>query len=91
MSKRKNRTEIPEKDKWNIEKMYPDNASAEADLNASVKAAEEYGKYRGRLSESASVLADALTESDRLEQKLERAFVYARMKLDEDNRIPQQQ
>ena len=39
MSKRKNRTEIPEKDKWNIEKMYPDNASAEADLNASVKAA----------------------------------------------------
>ncbi len=91
MGKRKTREEIQTADKWNIEKMYPDNASCESDLKLSIEAAKDYQKYEGRLAESASVLADALIESDRMEQRLERAYVYTRMKLDEDNRIAEQQ
>jgi oligoendopeptidase F len=91
MARRKTREEIKTQDKWNIEKMYPDNASAEKDLKESVSDAEKYGKYKGHLADSAESLADALIESDRIEQKLERAFVYSRMKLDEDNRAAEQQ
>ncbi len=91
MARRKTRDEIKAQDKWNIEKMYKDNASAEKDLKESVSDAEKYVRYKGHLADSAASLADALIESDRIEQNLERAFVYSRMKLDEDNRDAEQQ
>ena len=53
MARRKTREEIKTQDKWNIEKMYPDNASAEKDLKESVSDAEKYGKYKGHLADSA--------------------------------------
>lgn len=89
--KLKSRTEIPSEHKWNIEKMYAADDLWEKDLAAAITGAENYDRFRDHLGDSASMLADALEESDRIELLLERVFVYARMKQDEDNRNSHQQ
>jgi len=85
------RNDIPDEYKWNIEDMYPDKSQWDTDVADSVKQAEEFAKYQGRLTESASTLAEALKERDAIWQKLEHAFVYAAMKKDEDNRVDKYQ
>ncbi|MGN0659453.1 MAG: oligoendopeptidase F [Emergencia sp.] len=89
--KLKNRNEIDQKYKWNIEAMYPDAQAWEADITAVQAMTEEFLSRQGHLAESAAALAEALRAKDDIWQKLERAYVYARMKLDEDNRVSEQQ
>lgn len=89
--KLKNRNEIDQKYKWKIEEMYADAASWEKDIQQVLAMTEDFGGYAGRLTESAGTLAEALQAKDAIWQKLERAYVYARMKLDEDNREAAQQ
>ena len=89
--KLKNRDEIQQKYKWNIEAMYADDAAWEKDIEEVLAATDEFVKYQGHLTESASALADALLAKDAIWQKLERAYVYSRMKQDEDNRNAKQQ
>lgn len=89
--KLKTRNEIDQKYKWKIEAMYPDAKSWEEDIQAVLSMTEAFSTYQNRLAESPKTLAAALREKDAIWQKLERAFVYARMKLDEDNRIAAQQ
>ncbi len=84
--KLKQRNEIPNEYKWNIEAMYPDEAQWENDVKESVEKADEFAKFQGKLTESAATLLEALRERDDIWQKLEHAFVYAAMKKDEDNR-----
>lgn len=83
----KQRHEIEEKYKWNIEAMYPDADACRADLDEALSMAQAFDAYRGRLGESAQTLAQALQSRDALWQKAEKAYVYARMKRDEDNRV----
>ncbi|MBQ1228492.1 MAG: oligoendopeptidase F, partial [Firmicutes bacterium] len=87
----KQRDQIAKEYKWNIEAMYPDESQWEKDIEECVKAAESFAGYQGRLTESAQTLCDALTEKDRIWEKLEHAFVYAAMKKDEDNRVTKYQ
>ena len=89
--KLKTRSEIPSEFKWNIESMYRNEEDWNSDIEASLAMAEDFVKYQGHLGDSAGTLADALEASDAMEMKLERAYVYARMKLDEDNRESAQQ
>lgn len=83
---RKTRDQIDSKYKWNIEAMFPDEKQIDADLEEVGKKAEGYGRFAGHLTESASVLLEALSERDAIWQKLEKVYVYARMRRDEDNR-----
>lgn len=85
--KNKNRSEIDKKYQWNIEAMYADAAAWEKDIEEVLSMTEDFSRYKGRLTESASVLAKAFRAKDAIWQKLERAYVYAHMKLDEDNRV----
>ena len=79
------RNEIDPKYKWDLASMYADSAAWEADL-AKVKAlAEELTGYAGRLGESGAVLLESLSKKDDMNRLLEKVFVYARMKRDEDN------
>lgn len=89
--KLKKRKEIDKKYKWNIEAMYADEATWQKDIDEALKLTEDFASYQGRLTESASTLAEALKAKDDIWQKLEKAYVYARMKLDEDNRDSAQQ
>lgn len=87
----KNRNEIDQKYKWNIEAMYQNAAAWEADIAEVLQMCEAFASYQGKLTENAKTLAEALRAKDDIWQKLERAFVYARMKQDEDNRVAAQQ
>ncbi len=84
--KLKQRNEIPNQYKWNIEAMYPDESQWEKDVADSIEKAAAFSKFQGKLTESAPTLLEALRERDSIWQKLEHAFVYAAMKKDEDNR-----
>ncbi|NLD10726.1 MAG: oligoendopeptidase F [Clostridiales bacterium] len=85
--KLKTRDELSSDYKWNIEAMYDSEDKWNSDIASALAAAGEFSKFQGHLGDSAGALADALIESDHIEQRLERAYVYARMKLDEDNRV----
>lgn len=87
----KTREEVCDKYKWKIEAMYEDAAAWEEDITKVLTMTKEFASYQGKLTESGETLAKALRDKDAIWQKLERAFVYARMKLDEDNRNAAQQ
>lgn len=87
----KQRNEIPNEYKWDIEAMYPDESQWERDMDECLALAEDFAKYDGKLTESARTLAEALKLRDQIWLKLEHAFVYAHMKKDEDNRVDKYQ
>ena len=81
----KKRDEIPESDKWTIDEMFPEQGLFESTLEKTLKEAEAFTEYHGKLGGSAGTLADALIKSDEIDQSFERLYTYAHMKLDEDN------
>lgn len=87
----KTRDQIDNKYKWNIEAMFPDEAQIEQDIKEVLAQTKEYEKLAGHLTESAATLLNALQSRDAIWQKLEKVFVYARMRRDEDNRKTQYQ
>ena len=89
--KLRERNEIENKYKWNIEAMYAGSDAWEKDFAACLSAGEAYVRFAGHLGDSADALLDALKTKDEIWQKLERVYVYARMKKDEDNRVSKYQ
>ncbi len=89
--KLKNRDEIQNKYKWKIEAMYVDETAWEKDIEEVLSLTEAFCSYQGRVTESPAILAEALQAKDAIWMKLEKAYVYSRMKLDEDNRVSKQQ
>ena len=87
----KQRDQIAKEYKWDIKAMYPDESQWDKDIADSVKAAEEFTRFQGRITESSETLYEALAEKDAIWQKLEHAYVYAAMKKDEDNRVTKYQ
>lgn len=87
----KQRSEIDKKYKWNIEDMYEDDATWQDDVNEALSGAKDFAKYQGRLTESGETLLEALKARDNIWQKIEKAYVYSRMRRDEDNRVEKYQ
>lgn len=84
--KLKTRDQIDQKYKWNIEVMIPDESSVDSDLDDIKKRAEEYAsRYSGKLTSNAAVLLKAYQDRDSIWRDLEKIFVYARMRRDENN------
>ncbi|MDD6154267.1 MAG: oligoendopeptidase F [Eubacteriales bacterium] len=90
--KSRKRSDIESQYKWDIEAMYDSDEKWESDLADCVERAKSFAEmYKGHLGESAETLAGAMKESDSIGVVLERAYVYSRMKLDEDNTVAKQQ
>lgn len=82
----KTRDQIDSKYKWNIEAMIPDESVISGELETIKKEAEAYGKdFAGRLTESADTLLAAFQKRDDIWRRLEKIYVYARMRRDENN------
>ncbi len=80
------RSDIEDKYKWRVEDMYKDLGAWEADyelLKASIGA---FDQYRGNLGKSRDLLLGCLKLSDSLNIINDNLYVYAYLKLDEDNR-----
>lgn len=89
--KLKQREEISDEFKWDLTKMYTNDAQWEEDFKIVRALTDEVASYAGRLSESADVLLEVLEKKDQLSRKLGNIYVYSRMKKDEDNRIAKYQ
>lgn len=87
----KKRDQIDQKYKWNIEDMYADETQIDKDLEEVIAQTEKFSSFAGKLTESASTLLEALKAHDAIWLKLERVYVYARMRRDEDNSKSQYQ
>ncbi|MDR3242989.1 MAG: oligoendopeptidase F [Clostridiales Family XIII bacterium] len=85
--KLKKREEIPPEYKWDIESMYPDEREWKKEYARAEAAAEAYAaEFAGKLSGGGGTLLAALRKKDALWLIVERLFVYAKMRRDEDNR-----
>lgn len=83
----KTRDKIDNQYKWNIEAMFPDESAIEQSITEVMEMTEEYKNFAGHLTENAHTLMLAFKQRDEIWQKLEKVYVYARMRRDEDNRV----
>jgi oligoendopeptidase F len=83
--KLKIRPEINQTDKWDIEAMYPDENQWDADIKDCLTKTGIFAGYAGSLAKDSQRLLEVLKLRDEIWQTLEKAFVYARMRRDEDN------
>lgn len=82
----KTRDQIDKKYKWNIEAMIPDESVIAGELKSIKDEAEAYGKdFAGHLTENAETLLAAFQKRDDIWRRLEKLYVYARMRRDENN------
>lgn len=81
------RNDIPAAERWDLERIYKDAEAWEVDFRAAAAELEKIPAFEGRLTENAETLYDYLKTMESLELKLDDLYVYAKMKLDEDNRI----
>jgi oligoendopeptidase F len=78
------RNAIPAEHTWNLESIYPTNAAWEQDFQKVTAALPQLRQFEGKLGSSARPLLDALTARDVAGEMLERIYVYAHMRMDED-------
>lgn len=82
------RKEIEEKYKWNIERMYPDEALWEKDLENAVNLSKEFIKHSKSVAKDPEALLLQLRERTEISRIFENVIVYARQRRDEDNSNP---
>jgi len=81
------RDQIDEKYKWDLSDFCPSDEAWEETLEQLIAQIPLMENYQGRLDESADILAECLQMQDSLGSLAHRLYVYASLKLDEDNRI----
>ncbi|XVG95013.1 oligoendopeptidase F [Eubacteriales bacterium KG127] len=79
------RKDINKKYIWNLEAMYSSDELWEKDIEKAQTLTEKFIKHKGHLMESSGSLLSAIKAMEEINQIIEKAFVYARMKMDEDN------
>jgi oligoendopeptidase F len=80
------RRDVPEPLTWNLADVFPSEAEWRAARDQLKKAIPALGAHRGRLGESAGALLSALDGVYASRLLLERVYVYASMRSDEDTR-----
>ena len=80
------RDEIEDNYKWQVEDIYTDSAAWEKDFTYLKDNLDRLNNFKGKLSESSDNLLSCLKLSDSLTIIDENLYVYAYLKLDEDNR-----
>lgn len=81
----KNRNEIEERFTWSFADIFEDDAKWESEFEQTEKESGTIASYQGRLGESASVLKEALDAIYRVEEKVEKLYVYAMLRKNVDN------
>jgi oligoendopeptidase F len=81
----RDRARIPDKYKWNLSEIYPDEAAWRSAKESLQREIPELGRFKGRLS-SGPALADALERMSGLDKTLSRLYTYTTLSADEDTR-----
>lgn len=85
------RSEIPDEYKWRVEDIYPTDSEWEKDFSRVEQLLPEMEKFKGQLEESGRKLLDCLVMQDSIQNILDRVYIYAHLKLDEDSRVSKYQ
>ncbi len=78
------RSEVPEKDRWNVEALYPNLESWYKEFESVQGPWPHIDAFKGRLGEGAAVLAKAFEEILYLDRRISRLYTYAHLRHDED-------
>ena len=81
------RTDIPDRLKWDLDVVYPDWEVWEADHAAVAAALDGLSALRGTLADSAAALRGAVETLHDVYRRLEKLRVFASMKSDQDTRV----
>ncbi|MCK5077815.1 MAG: oligoendopeptidase F, partial [Calditrichia bacterium] len=84
----KSREEIPEKYKWDVSIIYKTDKSWEHDYKIIKDELPALEKFKNKISESSEELFNFINLMHEFEQKIEKLYVYAHLKKDEDTRAP---
>jgi len=82
------RSEIPEKDKWDLTPIFTDIREWREDFAVLQSSFPKILRWKGHVGESAQTLVECLEFEKGLDQKIERLFHYASLQLAEDNANP---
>ncbi|MCL2766856.1 MAG: oligoendopeptidase F [Peptococcaceae bacterium] len=82
------RAKVPKKYKWRLEDIYASDELWERDFTQTKQLAVELAGFQGKLGESANNLLTVLECQERVQELLEKVFIYARMRRDEENSNP---
>jgi oligoendopeptidase F len=85
------RSDIPEKYKWKLEDIYPSLSQWEKDFSLVGSLLPGMEKFEGHLAESGKTFLDCMRMQDSVWIITDRLYVYANLKLDEDNRVSEYQ
>ncbi len=85
------RSDIDDNDKWNLEDIYPTTDAWDNDFARIEESLGSFDKYQGHLGDSPDMLLDCLQLSDSLDIIMGKLYVYANLKLDEDQRVSESQ
>jgi oligoendopeptidase F len=83
----RDRSKIPDDSKWDLTAICPSDQAWRATKDALASELPKLRQFQGTLASSASRLADALETQSSFDKELNRLFVYAAMKSDEDTRV----
>ncbi len=81
------RAKVPDKYRWDLTQIYPDDAAWRAAKDKLAAEAAAIAPFKGTLGSSAGKLAGALELGSRLAKEFTRLYVYASMHSDEDTRV----
>ena len=79
------RSEITDEYKWAVDRVYADTEAWEKDYAAAKALLPELASFRGRLGEGWQVMLEYLQLDEKFSLLLERLYLYAHMRRDEDN------
>ena len=85
------RQEIPAQYRWRVEEVYPDDAAWEADFDRLKTLGQKAASFQGVLGQSAQKLLAFFEYQDELGMLLDRVYLYASMKKDEDKDVYKRQ
>ena len=81
------RSEVPERLRWDLRDLYADEAAWLADKSALAAELPKVAAWRGRLGESAQVFAQAIAQQEAATQRANRLYAYALQLYDQDARV----
>ncbi len=79
------RSEIPDSDKWDLSHLFTDVSKWQEDFAWLKRTYPKLREWKGKVGESAQMLAAVLEFEKSLEQKMERVYHYASLQLAEDS------
>jgi oligoendopeptidase F len=86
VAQERDRVKIPDKFKWNLADIYPNEQAWRAAKEKLAAELPQMAQFQGKLGSSAATLADALEKSSRFDKELSRLYVYASLISDQDTR-----